>query len=180
MKASLDSAPLLCLPYMTSPSQVTTDASKYQFVEGFDPSIGFYSLKRSDTESRWPAHEQELYAIKQYRDRDPKFMSEFWQELMRIVKVKHRMTLSRLAQVDGRSERQVRTLEDSLRSVVSHYGDDWAKILPAVKYAPVTLISTSSRVSPFEVDCGRNRKVTYHPARSSRSRSSIECDQVAP
>jgi hypothetical protein len=88
-------------------------------------------------------------------DRDPRFTSEFWQELMRIMQVKHRMTVSRRAQADGRSERQVRTLEDSLRCVVSHYGDDWARLLPTVEYAHATLVSTSTRVSPFEVDCGR-------------------------
>lgn len=88
-------------------------------------------------------------------DRDPKFTSEFWQELMRIMQVKHRMTVSRRAQADGRSERQVRTLEDSLRCVVSHYGDDWVRLLPTVEYAHATLVSTSTRVSPFEVDSGR-------------------------
>ena len=88
-------------------------------------------------------------------DRDPRFTSEFWTELMRIMQVKQRMTVSRRAQADGRSERQVRTLEDGLRCVVSHYGDDWARLLPTVEYAHATLVSTSTRVSPFEVDCGR-------------------------
>ncbi|KAJ0404295.1 hypothetical protein P43SY_003208 [Pythium insidiosum] len=66
-------APLLRLPDMSLPFQVTTDASKYfvggvlsQIVDGYDHPIGFYYRKLSDVESRWPAHEQELYAIKQF------------------------------------------------------------------------------------------------------------------
>ncbi|OWZ08430.1 Retroelement [Phytophthora megakarya] len=90
-------------------------------------------------------------------DRDPKFTSEFWQELMAIMLVKQRMTVSRRAQAYGRSERQIRTLEDSLRCVVSHHGDNWAKMLPTVEYAHATLVSTSTRISPFEVDCDGNR-----------------------
>ncbi|GMF40127.1 unnamed protein product [Phytophthora fragariaefolia] len=88
-------------------------------------------------------------------DRDPKFTSEFWRELMAIMQVKKRMTVSKRAHVDGRSERQIGTLEDSLRCVVSQYGDNWLRMLPTVEYAHATLVSTSTRISPFEVDCGR-------------------------
>ncbi|KAJ0410812.1 hypothetical protein ATCC90586_010135 [Pythium insidiosum] len=76
IKAALVSAPLLRLPDMALPFQVTTDASKYcvggvlsQVVDGYDHPIGFYSRKLSDIETRWPAHEQELYAIKQCLER---------------------------------------------------------------------------------------------------------------
>ncbi|KAI9919597.1 hypothetical protein PsorP6_017715 [Peronosclerospora sorghi] len=86
--------------------------------------------------------------------------SEFWQELMAIMQVKVRMTVSRRAQADGRSEHQVRTLEDSLRCVVSHYCDDWARLLPTVEYAHATLVSTSTQVSPFEAECGRKPRYT--------------------
>ncbi|KAI9910803.1 hypothetical protein PsorP6_010878 [Peronosclerospora sorghi] len=86
---------------------------------------------------------------------DPRFTSELWQELMTIMQVKVQMTVSRRAQADERSERQMRTLKDSLRCVVSDYGNDWARLLPTVEYAHATLVSTSTRVSPFEVDSGR-------------------------
>lgn len=104
----------------------------------FDHVVRYYSLPESTVS-----------------DRDPRFTSEFWCELMTIMQVKQRMTVSRRAQADGRSERQIRTLEDSLRCVVSHYGDNWVKMLPTVEYAHATLVSTSTRISPFEVDCGR-------------------------
>ncbi|KAI9908100.1 hypothetical protein PsorP6_004175 [Peronosclerospora sorghi] len=86
----------------------------------FDKAVRYYSLPESIVS-----------------DCDPRFTSEFCQELMTIMQVK------------------VRTLEDILRCVVSHYGDDWSRLLPTVEYAHATLVSTSTRVSPFEVDCGR-------------------------
>ncbi|GMF36736.1 unnamed protein product [Phytophthora lilii] len=71
IKQTLISAPVLRLPDMSLPFQVTTHASKTcvggvlsQQVNGFDHPLSFYSRKLSDTESKWAAHEQELYAIK--------------------------------------------------------------------------------------------------------------------
>ncbi|GMF60928.1 unnamed protein product [Phytophthora fragariaefolia] len=71
IEKTLISAPILRLPDMNLPFQVTTDASKTcvggvlsQQVDGFDHPVSFYSRKLSDTESKWAAHELELYAIK--------------------------------------------------------------------------------------------------------------------
>ncbi|KAI9906815.1 hypothetical protein PsorP6_004176 [Peronosclerospora sorghi] len=76
IKTKLLAAPVLRLPDIELPFQVTTDASKWciggvlsQVMEGFDHPVSFYSQKLSITESKWPAHEQELYAIKQCLER---------------------------------------------------------------------------------------------------------------
>lgn len=72
VKARLVSAPVLRLSDLSLPFIVTTDASKYcvggvlgKVVDGFDHLVSFYSHKLSLTESKWPPHEQERYAIKQ-------------------------------------------------------------------------------------------------------------------
>ena len=88
-------------------------------------------------------------------DRDPRFTSDFWQEMMAIMGVKLCMTVARRPQSDGRSERQIRTLEDSLRCLTSYYGDDWAGLLPTIEYAHACLASASARLSPFQIDTGR-------------------------
>jgi hypothetical protein len=44
-------------------------------------------------------------------DRDPKFTSVFWEELMNVMGVKQAMTTSGRPQADGATERQNRTLE---------------------------------------------------------------------
>ncbi|POM78410.1 Putative retroelement [Phytophthora palmivora] len=88
-------------------------------------------------------------------DRDPKFLSKFWQALMATLHAELRMTVSHRAQADGQSGRQIRTLEDVLRCTVSHYGDDWSEWLMSIEYAHASLINTSTGKTPMEVDTGR-------------------------
>ncbi|KAG2887218.1 hypothetical protein PC119_g19808 [Phytophthora cactorum] len=57
-------------------------------------------------------------------DRDPKFTSKFWTALVNLMKVKTAMTTAHRAQADGQTERQNRTLEDSLRCCISYHGND--------------------------------------------------------
>lgn len=88
-------------------------------------------------------------------DRDPKFTSSMWTALMRIMGVKLRMTTSYRAQADGQVERQNRVLEDALRCMVSLHGTDWVDVLGTVEFAHSTLVSSSTKMSPFEIDTGR-------------------------
>jgi len=88
-------------------------------------------------------------------DRDSKFTSQFWQELMKVMGVKHFMTTAGRAQSDGATERQNRTLEDALRCQVSYLGHDWTEHLPTIEYAHQGLVQTSTGLTPFEVDTGR-------------------------
>ncbi|KAI9918594.1 hypothetical protein PsorP6_011848 [Peronosclerospora sorghi] len=69
IKTKLLAAPVLRLPDIDLPFQVTTDASKWciggvlsQVIKGFDHPVSFYSKKLSSMESKWPSQEQELYA----------------------------------------------------------------------------------------------------------------------
>uniref|UniRef100_H3GL48 Reverse transcriptase n=1 Tax=Phytophthora ramorum TaxID=164328 RepID=H3GL48_PHYRM len=92
-------------------------------------------------------------------DRDPKFTSRFWTALVNLMMIKAAMTSAHRAQADGQTERQNRTLEDSLRCSISYHGNDWNEHLPMIEYAHATLVSSSSKLSPFFVDTGR--KPTY-------------------
>ena len=88
-------------------------------------------------------------------DRDPKFTSKFWKSLMAILGVKFSMTTAHRAQADGQTERQNLVLEDALRCMVSCHGEDWNKHLGTIEYAHSTLVSSSSKLTPFEIDTGR-------------------------
>lgn len=88
-------------------------------------------------------------------DRDPKFTSSMWTELMKIMGVELRMTTSYRAQADGQVERQNRVLENALRCMVSLHGTDWVDVLGTIEFAHSTLVSSSTKMSPFEVDTGR-------------------------
>ncbi|OWZ20062.1 Retrovirus Polyprotein [Phytophthora megakarya] len=88
-------------------------------------------------------------------DRDPRFLSHLWQELMSTLNVQLRMTVAHRAQADGQSERQIKALEDALRYTVSYYGDAWSQRLPSIEFAHASLVSTSTSKAPIEVDTRR-------------------------
>ncbi|GMF48760.1 unnamed protein product [Phytophthora fragariaefolia] len=121
--------------YIPTTKDVTAEATARLF---FDRVVRYYGLPSSNVS-----------------DRDSKFCSKFWTALMEYMGIKLRMTVSKRAQAEGQSERQVRTLEDALRCTASHYGDDWFAVLPTVEYAHATAIHSSTRVSPFQLDTGR-------------------------
>ncbi|POM64423.1 Retrotransposable element, partial [Phytophthora palmivora] len=58
--------------------------------------------------------------------------------------VEMRMTVSHRAQADGQSERQISTLEDALRCMFSHYGDNWNR-QAAIDYAKDQLSKAQAR-----------------------------------
>lgn len=101
-------------------------------------------------------------------DRDPKFTSTFWKSLMNQMGVKLSMTTAHRAQSDGQTERQNLVLEDALRCMVSYHGNDWANHLSTIEYAHATLVSSSTKLSPFTIDTGRQpRSITQSEFSSS-------------
>ncbi|KAF1333192.1 polyprotein, partial [Globisporangium splendens] len=88
-------------------------------------------------------------------DRDPKFTSDFWKSLTKLMGIKLSMTTSHRAQADGQTERQNLVLEDALRCMVSYHGDDWVSHLGTIEFAHATLVNESTKFTPFEVDTGR-------------------------
>ncbi|OWZ09353.1 hypothetical protein PHMEG_00017963 [Phytophthora megakarya] len=46
-------------------------------------------------------------------------------------------------------------LEDAQRCMVSLHDIDWVDVLGTVEFAPSTLVSSSTKMSPFEIDTGR-------------------------
>nr|CCA16567.1 Putative retroelement putative [Albugo laibachii Nc14] len=87
--------------------------------------------------------------------RDPIFTSKFWRSLMQLMGLKLSMTTAHRAQSDGQTERQNLLLKDALRCMVSYHGNHWVNHLGTIEYAHATLISTSTKLSSFQIDTGR-------------------------
>ncbi|KAJ0394738.1 hypothetical protein ATCC90586_008852 [Pythium insidiosum] len=125
IKTKLLSSPILRLPDTSVPFHVTTDASNTciggvlsQVVDGFDHPVSFYSQKLSETESKWPAHEHELYAIKQ-SDASTSSRYELREGLL-CVKSTDAVPVLRVPQVDAVLLRILHDFHDA--SIVSHPG----------------------------------------------------------
>ena len=68
-------------------------------------------------------------------DRDPKFVSDFWQQLWRSLGTKLNMSTARRAQTDGKSERTIGSAQCLLRCYCAESGFDWLSHLPMVEFA---------------------------------------------
>jgi hypothetical protein len=62
-------------------------------------------------------------------DRDPRFTSNFWQELFKILEVKIALSSARHAQTDGQSEKMMNTVKQYLRIFCNYNQTDWNEAL---------------------------------------------------
>lgn len=87
-------------------------------------------------------------------DRDPKFTSQFWEELMKLCGVQLRMSSSKHPQTDGASEVMNRMVENYIRCFCNYEQNDWDLLLPFAEFAYNSAVSEDIGLSPFEVDLG--------------------------
>jgi hypothetical protein len=94
-------------------------------------------------------------------DRDPKFTSDFWESLHKLMGTRLHMTTANFAQSDGAVERQIDTLNQALRSFCG-YGlladatikVDWVDVLPAYCYAYNSSVHASTGQVPYILERG--------------------------
>ena len=67
-------------------------------------------------------------------DRDPRFVSRFWQSLQEAMGTKLKFSTTYHPQTDGQFERTIQTLEDLLRSCVLEWKGSWEDHLPLVEF----------------------------------------------
>ena len=90
-------------------------------------------------------------------DRDPRWNSEVFQELMKLISVKHAMSTAHHPQTDGQTERMNRVVEEMLRHYVNDRQDDWDLLLPCCEFAINNTYQDSIQTTPFFLNYG------YHP-----------------
>ena len=93
-------------------------------------------------------------------DRDPKFVSRFWQELWRLLGTKLRMSSAHHPQTDGQTEAANRVVEMVLRCTLhgSSEPSQWARDLSLVEFVINSSPSLSTGYAPFYLNYG------YYPA----------------
>ena len=103
-------------------------------------------------------------------DRDPRFTSKVWTELMRLLGTRLDMSTAFHPQTDGLTERYNRVLEEYLRSYIGATYDDWDEWLALAQFAVNNSKQESLRATPFFLNFGR------HP----RTPVSLQCDSDVP
>ncbi|KAJ9519493.1 hypothetical protein QJQ45_000590 [Haematococcus lacustris] len=88
-------------------------------------------------------------------DRDPRFTSNFWQQLFAKTGTHLNISTANHPQTDGQTERANRTIEDMLRNYVSPHHTDWDNHLTAVEFAYNASVQASTGYSPFMLNSGQ-------------------------
>ena len=96
-------------------------------------------------------------------DRDPKFTSDFWKRLFKLMGSTLAMSTAHHPQTDGLAERTIQTLVDMIRRYCAFglvyqdktgYKHDWVSLLPALEIAYNTSKHSSTERTPFELERG--------------------------
>lgn len=90
-------------------------------------------------------------------DRDPRFTSKFWKELMRLLDVSLKLSSAFHPQTDGQTERTHRILEEILRNYVNFSQSNWSEKIHLVEFAYNNSDQDSTGFSPFFLNYG------FHP-----------------
>jgi hypothetical protein len=85
-------------------------------------------------------------------DRDPRFTSDLWRELWRIMGTDLRMSTSYHPQSNGQTERANRVLEEALRAFVNNHRDDWDQFLAPLEFAVNSSVHASTGMSAFAMN----------------------------
>ena len=88
-------------------------------------------------------------------DRDPLFISKFWQELFRHSGTQLRMSSAYHPQSDGQTEALNRVIEQYLRAFVHQKPKEWGKLLLWVEWSHNTAWNAATGTTPYEVTFGR-------------------------
>jgi hypothetical protein len=87
-------------------------------------------------------------------DRNPKFVSGFWQTLWQRLETRLNMSSNRHPETDGMTERVNNTFQQLLRCFCCHDGSDWTTLLPQVKFAYNASRALGIEHTPFEANFG--------------------------
>lgn len=88
-------------------------------------------------------------------DRDPLFISRFWQELFKLSGTKLCMSSAYHPQTDGQTEVMNRVIEQYLRSLVHQKPATSGRFLIWAEWSYNTSVHYATRMSPYEITFGK-------------------------
>lgn len=107
-------------------------------------------------------------------DRDPVFLSHFWNELFKQQGTKLQRSTAYHPQTDGQTEVINRSLETYLRCFSSKKPRSWASWLPWAEYRYNTSYHISTHCTPFRALYGRDPPVLIRYERGASPVSQVE------
>src|SRR5690554_3038909 len=94
-------------------------------------------------------------------DRDSKFTSSHWAEVMRRLGIKLRMSTAFHPQTDGQTERLNQTIEVFLRIFCNFEQNDWVELLPMAEFTYNDSVTSATGLTPFSANYGFNPRSNW-------------------
>lgn len=88
-------------------------------------------------------------------NRDPIFMSRFWQELFKLNGTKLRMSTTYHPQSNGRTKVLNQVLQQYLRAFIYNQLSQWGKFLSLTEWCYNTTCHSTTQMTPYEVTYGK-------------------------
>ena len=89
-------------------------------------------------------------------NRDKLFILKFWKALMKLTRIKHKLSTAYHPETDGVSEHTNKMVIQCLRYHVKCNQKGWAKALPKVHFDIMNTINASMGFSPFILKTGQS------------------------
>ncbi|GJP78684.1 hypothetical protein CLOP_g8953 [Closterium sp. NIES-67] len=100
-------------------------------------------------------------------DRDPKFTSKFWKELMSLLGTKRAMSSAYHPQIDGQTERLNQIVEQLLQAACKDEISKWDLHLPVLEFAYNNATHAATGKTPFFLCYGRHPLTPQQPTASA-------------
>jgi RNase H-like domain found in reverse transcriptase/Reverse transcriptase (RNA-dependent DNA polymerase)/Integrase zinc binding domain/Chromo (CHRromatin Organisation MOdifier) domain/Retroviral aspartyl protease len=98
-------------------------------------------------------------------DRDGRFISAFWREVMGLLGTNLSMSTAFHPQSDGQTERMNRVVEEYLRHYVGATPDSWDSLLPMAEYSINNTVQASTKYTPFFLNYGQHPRNPFQAPR---------------
>ena len=87
-------------------------------------------------------------------DRDTRFTSKLWEEVVGAMKAQSSMATARHQQTNGQAEHAVKMVKTCLRAYIDYQGRNWEELIPFVEYCLNNSVSSSTGYTPFQLAYG--------------------------
>lgn len=96
-------------------------------------------------------------------DRGTQFVSAFWDELTKRLKITARLSTAFHPESDGQTKRMNAILEQYLRAFISYLQDDWEEWTAMAEFAMNNSLSETTGISPFLANSGQHPRLGFEP-----------------
>ena len=97
-------------------------------------------------------------------DRGSIFIMGFMRELNHLLGIKTTASMAYHPQMDSQTEHVNQELKIYIRMFCNHHQNDWDELLPSAEFAAANHIHSSTQVTPFVADTGRNPHMGFEPS----------------